>query len=166
MRTLVLLLVTVFGLVDLRADTYPKNLRVDVINYRFALDLQDQDNRIAGTAEVDLRFVAEGETSLRFDLTNRDSTTGRGMTVSAVTADGAGLAFAHRDNALAITLPRRSEAGQRLRLQIAYSGEPASGLKIANNKYGDRTFFSDNCPTRPATGCQPSTIRTTRPPPR
>ena len=100
MRPLILLLAFVAGLVEVRADTYPKNLRVDVINYRFAIELQDQDNRIAGTADVDLRFVAAGDTSLRFDLANRDSATGRGMTVSAVTADGASLAFAHRDNAL------------------------------------------------------------------
>ena len=148
MRPFILLLASVFGLVEVRADTYPKNLRVDVINYRFSLDLQDQNDRISGTADVDLRFVAEGETSLRFDLVNRDNVTGRGMTVSAVSADGASLAFAHRDNALTITLPRRFEPGQRLRLQIAYSGEPASGLKIANNKHGDRTFFSDNWPDK------------------
>ncbi len=148
MRPLILLLAFVIGLVEVRADTYPKNLRVDVINYRFALELQDQNDRISGTADVDLRFVAEGETSLRFDLVNRDNVTGRGMTVSAVSADGASLAFAHRDNALTITLPRRFEPGQRLRLQIAYSGEPASGLKIANNKHGDRTFFSDNWPDK------------------
>lgn len=149
MRQLILLLgFVVFGLVEVRADTYPKNLRIDIINYRFALELQDQDNRIGGTADVDLRFVAAGDTSLRFDLANLDPATGRGMTVSAVSADGAGVAFAHRDNALTITLPRRFEAGQRLRLQIAYSGEPASGLKIANNKHGDRTFFSDNWPDK------------------
>lgn len=148
MRPLILLLVSVVGLVDVRADTYPKNFRVDVVHYRFALELQDQDNRISGTADIELRFVAEGETSLRFDLANQDKATGRGMTVSAVTADGARLAFVHQNHALSITLPRRSEAGQRLRLQIAYSGEPASGLKIANNKHGDRTFFSDNWPDK------------------
>ena len=148
MRPLVLLLVSVCGLVEVRADTYPKNLRVDVINYRFDLELQDQDDRISGTADVDLRFVAEGDTSLRFDLTNRDNATGRGMTVSAVSADGGSLAFTHRDNALTITLPRRFEKDQRLRVQIAYAGIPASGLKIANNKHGDRTFFSDNWPDK------------------
>lgn len=77
MRPLIFLLAVVVGLMEVRADTYPKNLRVDVINYRFALELQDQDNRISGTAEVDLRFVAEGDTSLRFDLANRDNATDR-----------------------------------------------------------------------------------------
>lgn len=148
MRPLILLLASVFGLVEVRADTYPKNPRVDVINYRFALELQDQDDRISGTADVDLRFVAESETSLRFDLTNRDNATGRGMMVSAVLADGASLAFTHRDNALTITLPRRFEKDQLWRLQIAYAGVPVSGLKIANNRHGDRTFFSDNWPDK------------------
>jgi len=148
MRPLILLLAFVCGLVEVHADTYPKNLRVDVVNYRFSLDLQDQDNRISGAADVDLRFVGEGDTSLRFDLTNRDNATGRGMTVSAVTADGASVAFTHRDNALIMTLPRRFEKDQRLRLQIVYAGEPASGLKIANNRHGDRTFFSDNWPDK------------------
>ena len=148
MRPLILLLVSIVGLVEVRADTYPKNLRVDVINYRFALELQDQADRILGTADVNLRFVSEGETSLRFDLTNRDTATGRGMTVSAVSAAGVSLAFTHRDNALTITLPRRFEKDQRLHVQIAYAGVPASGLKIANNKHGDRTFFSDNWPDK------------------
>lgn len=148
MRPLILLLVSIVGLVEVRADTYPKNLRVDVINYRFALELQDQDDRILGTADVNLRFVSEGETSLRFDLTNRDTATGRGMTVSAVSAAGVSLAFTHRDNALTIALPRRFEKDQRLHVQIAYAGVPASGLKIANNKHGDRTFFSDNWPDK------------------
>jgi aminopeptidase N len=148
MRLLILLLVSVFGLVDVSADTYPKNLRVDVIHYRFALDLQDQDDRISGTADVDLRFVAGGETSLRFDLVNHDNLSGLGMTVSAVSAEGASLAFAHRDNALTIALPRRFDKYQRLRVRIAYAGVPGSGLKIANNRHGDRTFFSDNWPDK------------------
>ena len=148
MRPLILLLVIVCGLVDLRADTYPKNPRVDVVHYRFALELQDRDDRISGTADVDLRFVGDGETSIRFDLVNRDGAAGLGMTVSAVSTDGTSLAFTHRNHALTIELPRRFGSGQRLRLQIAYAGVPASGLKIANNKHGDRTFFSDNWPNK------------------
>jgi len=148
MRPFALLLVVLCGRVEAHADTYPKNPRVDVVHYRFALELQDRDNRISGTADVDVLFVGDDESALRFDLVNFDSATGTGMTVSAVTSDGANLAFVHRDNALTITLPRRFAKGQRWRLQIAYAGVPASGLKIANNKHGDRTFFSDNWPNK------------------
>jgi aminopeptidase N len=147
MRPCLVLVLLVFGLVDVGADTYPKNLAVDVMHYRFALDLQDQDDRLSGTADVDVRFVNEGETSLRFDLVNLDKA-GRGMTVARVTVDGASLPFVHRDHALTITLPRRSVRDERLRVQIAYAGVPASGLKIGANKHGDRTFFSDNWPDK------------------
>lgn len=148
MRPLIVVFSLVFGFVTLGADTYPKNPRIDVVNYTFALELQDRDNRIAGTADIDVRFVGEGDSSLRFDLVNHDPATGQGMTVSSVSADGASLPFAHRDNTLTIALPRRFANNQRLRVRIAYAGEPASGLKIANNRHGDRTFFSDNWPDR------------------
>ncbi|MEW6319458.1 MAG: M1 family metallopeptidase [Acidobacteriota bacterium] len=148
MRPWLALVLCLLGLAEAAADTYPKNPAVDVLHYRFALELQDQDDRLFGTAEVDVRFAGNGETSLRFDLVNLDTATGRGMTVTGVTADGAALPFAHRDNALTIALPRRFGSHERLRLRIAYAGIPASGLKIALNKHGDRTFFSDNWPDK------------------
>ncbi|MGE0042915.1 MAG: M1 family aminopeptidase [Vicinamibacterales bacterium] len=147
MRMLTLLIVAACGLVTLHADTYPRNPRVDIVNYSFALELQDRDDRIAGTADIEVRFVGD-ETSLRFDLVNLDPATGKGMTVSAVTAGGAALAWEHRDNALVIELPRPFRGGERLHVTVAYAGEPASGLKIANNRQGDRTFFSDNWPDK------------------
>jgi aminopeptidase N len=145
---LVLVLLLVGGLVGVGADTYPKNPGVDVMHYRFALDLHDQDDRVSGAADIDVRFVAEGETSLRFDLVNLDDATGRGMTVTQVMVDGASVPFAHRNHALTMTLPRRSARNQRVRVRIAYAGVPAAGLKIGNNKHGDRTFFSDNWPDK------------------
>lgn len=130
------------------ADTYPKNTGIDVEHYAFTLELQDRDDRIAGTAAIDVRFTRDGETSLRFDLVGSGASSGKGMAVERVTADGAPAAHAHRDNVLTITLPRPSTRGQRLRVAIVYAGAPASGLKIANNKHGERTFFSDNWPDR------------------
>jgi aminopeptidase N len=130
------------------ADTYPRNTGVDVLHYAFTLDLQDQHDRITGAAAIEVLFTRDGETSLRFDLVNRDIATGTGMTVEGVTADGVGLAHGHRDDVLTVTLPRPSTRGQRLRVHVAYAGVPASGLRIANNRYGDRTFFSDNWPNR------------------
>jgi aminopeptidase N len=147
-RSLVLLLLCSLGAAALHADTYPKNVGVDVLHYAFALELEDKDDRIAGTAAIDVRFARDGETSLRFDLVNRAGATGKGMTVETVSADGAGLAYVHRGDVLTITLPRPSVRDQRQRVVITYAGEPASGLKIANNRHGDRTFFSDNWPDR------------------
>jgi aminopeptidase N len=147
-RGFLVVLLVVLGAAQVGADTYPKNRGVDVLHYRFALDLQDQDDRLSGTADVDVRLVGEGATALRFDLINLDTATGRGMTVSRVTIGGANVPFVHRDHALTITLPRRFGTDERLRVQMAYAGVPASGLKIANTKHGDRTFFSDNWPDK------------------
>jgi aminopeptidase N len=137
----------VCGLVNARADTYPKNPRVDVVDYRFELQLSDADDRIAGTADIEVQFAGE-EDRLRFDLVNLDAASGKGMAVSDVSVDGGTAAFTHRDNAVLIELPRRFVKGDRLRLRIAYAGVPASGLRIGPNKHGERTFFSDNWPDK------------------
>jgi aminopeptidase N len=145
---IVLLLSCTLAASAAHADTYPRNPRIDVRHYAFTLELQDQHDRIAGSAAIDVLFTRDGETSLRFDLVNRDSATGKGMTVEGVTAGGADVAHVHRGDVLTITLPRPSTRGQQLRVHVAYSGVPASGLRIADNRYGDRTFFSDNWPNR------------------
>lgn len=147
-RTLALLLSCVLAAPVAYADTYPKNVGIDVEHYAFTLELQDRDDRLAGTAAIDVRFTRDGETALRFDLVGRVGATGTGMAVEHVTAAGARLTHTHRDDVLTIALPRASTRGQRLRVEIAYAGAPASGLKIANNRYGERTFFSDNWPDR------------------
>lgn len=130
------------------ADTYPKNAGIDVLHYAFTLELQDQHDRIAGTAAIDVRFATDGVASLRFDLIGRDAGSGKGMAVERVSIDGTPVTPTHRDGVLAVPLPRPSTRGQRVRVQVVYAGEPASGLRIANNRYGERTFFSDNWPDR------------------
>jgi aminopeptidase N len=147
MRHLTLILAATLVPSAVYADTYPKNPGIDVQHYAFTLELHDQHDRIAGAAAIDVLFTRDGETSLRFDLIRRNDI-GKGMTVERVTADGVALDHAHQNDVLTIALPRPSVRGQRLRVQVVYAGEPASGLKIADNRYGDRTFFSDNWPDR------------------
>ena len=133
------------GLADALADTYPKNPRVDVVDYRFDIELGDADDRIAGTADIEVQFAGD-ERQLRFDLANLDPASGKGMVVSAVSIDGTAATFTHRDHALLVELPRPFTKGERLRLRIAYAGVPGGGLKIGPNRHGERTFFSDNWP--------------------
>ncbi len=126
-------------------DTYPKNPQIDVINYIFKLDLSDKTDEIVGEATVDVRFLSDGIRELRLDLVKASGElSGKGMSVSAVSSDGKSLEYRHENNAIFIMLPSPSKANQRTEYIIKYKGEPASGLKIANNKYGERTFFSDN----------------------
>ncbi len=126
-------------------DTYPKNPQIDVINYIFKLDLSDKTDEIVGEATINVRFLSDGIRELRLDLVKASGElSGKGMSVSAVSSDGKSLEYRHENNAIFIMLPSPSKANQRTEYIIKYKGEPASGLKIANNKYGERTFFSDN----------------------
>jgi aminopeptidase N len=68
--------------------------------------------------------------------------------VSAVTEAGAPSTFEHAADRLAIRLEPSGRAGERRTLVVRYRGIPATGLLIANNKHGERTFFSDNWPVK------------------
>jgi aminopeptidase N len=130
------------------ADTYPKDPRIDILNYTYRISLFDTTDAINGEVTIEVRYLADGVATLRLDLANLDPATGKGMTVSAVQLEAAALRFEHRNNALFITLPKASTKQQRAVYLIRYRGIPASGLKIGKNKYGDRTFFSDNWPDK------------------
>ena len=130
-------------------DLYPKNPNIDVIDYVFKIELSDTTDEIIGEATIDVRFLADGIGSLRLDLVNATKDLdGKGMTVSRVMRDGKPVEYRHENDAVSIKLPAAVKADQRVQFTITYKGIPATGLKIANNKYGDRTFFSDNWPDK------------------
>ncbi len=132
-----------------RADDYPKNPKVDVLNYIFRIILADDTDEIKCTVTVDVRYLGAGVEQLRLDLVNaRPELGNKGMRVSDVHWEGNVLTYTHADDALQIKLPAPSVQNQRTQYTITYSGIPVTGLKIANNKYGDRTFFSDNWPDK------------------
>ncbi len=127
------------------SDTYPKNPGIDVINYVFKLELTDESDEITGEATVDVNFVVDGIKEVRLDLTNATvDLNGKGMKVERISSEGKPVEYRHENNAVVINLPAPSKAKHRGKYTIYYKGIPASGLKIANNKYNERTFFSDN----------------------
>lgn len=128
-------------------DSYPKNPKVDVLNYRFKIQLSDQTDEIKCEATIDVRYLGDGVHNLRLDLVKAsDLLEKKGMKISSIFSNGKALEYTHEGSELKIKLPSPSKANQREQYLIQYSGIPASGLKIAENKYGDRTFFSDNWP--------------------
>jgi aminopeptidase N len=130
-------------------DTYPKNPNIDALNYRFAIKLSDTSDEIVCEETLDIRYLAAGETTLRLDLVNVSKDLGnKGMEVLSVRSNGSALTYTHENDVLHVQLPEPSSKDQRTSYTIHYKGIPASGLKIANNKYGDRTFFSDNWPDK------------------
>jgi aminopeptidase N len=130
-------------------DTYPKNPNIDALNYAFTIELSDTTDLIVGELALDVRFVGAGVRAVRLDLISASAAQGgKGMRVSGVTMNGTAIPFTHASDVLLVPLATAPVVNQRARLVVRYRGTPATGLKIGNNKYGDRTFFSDNWPDK------------------
>src|SRR5260370_18344418 len=127
------------------ADNYPRQPAIHAQHYTFRIALSDADDKVAGEATVDLRFLQAGITQVGLDLTSLKD--GKGMTVAAVSCHGAALPFQHSADRLAITLDSAPAPGESREIVVKYGGIPGAGLHIGKNKFGDRTFFSWNWPT-------------------
>ena len=119
------------------ADNYPRQPGIDVQHYIFRVTLRDDSNEIAGETTVRLRVVGEGVSRVALDLAQT-------MHVDGVSAGGAAVTFDHAEDRL--TLPVAAPAGSLHEFTVRYHGTPAGGLKILQNKYGERCFFSSNWP--------------------
>ena len=82
-------------------------------------------------------------TELRLDLASANAN--KGMTVESVTSGGKPAKFVHAENRLAIAVEGAKKDETR-EFVIKYRGIPTSGLRIGKNKFGERTFFSENWP--------------------
>lgn len=132
-----------------QADTYPRQPGVDIVHYAFMVTLRDDTDVIEGEASVTFRVVQEGVSSLTLDLVQpKAETKDRGMTVSAVSERGKAVTFEHADDRLVLRLDPAGRAGETRTFVIRYHGIPRTGLLIAPNKHGERTFFSDNWPIK------------------
>ena len=143
--TLLLFLFLATSLTATAQRHYDRLEAIDVEAYSFNLEIQDVDNVIQGEALVTVRFKKH-QTSFVLDLAGVNEE-GKGMTVHEVSSNTLGpVSFTHQQDQLRISY--RSEESERVTFSIVYSGEPANGLVIAQNKFGDRTFFGDNWPNR------------------
>ncbi len=129
-------------------DTYPRQ-PIDVEHYRFALTLADSTDRLVGDATIRMRLLAANLNTVSLDLASVNAArAGRGMVVSGVTRNGKPLPYVHANDRLTMTLERASSVGELAEFVVRYAGIPADGLQIKPNKYGDRTFFSDDWPDK------------------
>ncbi|HEY0041153.1 MAG TPA: M1 family peptidase, partial [Flavisolibacter sp.] len=121
---------------------------IDVLYYRFAIELNDKNDSIAGLAAVTFVKKAPGQTfSLDLVSVNKQGT---GMHVYLVAIDPASsvkLSFSQTADKIIINAPQIIK-DDTATIYVAYKGIPADGLIISKNKYGDRTFFADNWPNR------------------
>ena len=126
-------------------DPYPKNPNIDILNYKFHLNLNDTTDIIHGSALITLS-IKESEPRVRLDLVSQDQK-GKGMKVHGVTFNGKEVAYTHRDNVLLIETGGVGYSSSD-NINVEYSGDPVTGLIIGPNMHGDRTFFSDNWPNK------------------
>lgn len=119
---------------------------VDILHYSFDITLSDSSNRIDGIATI--RFTALQPTQyLELDLASLRKD-GKGMRLQGVYEGKHQLDAVHENDRLRITLVQHLQKGDSTEVEIRYSGIPADGLIIANNKYGQRGFFADHWPNR------------------
>ena len=125
-------------------DFYVRNSAIDIEQYRYFIELNDQNSQIKVKAVVRLRSV-QSINAIELDLGGVDQS-GKGMLVSAVSLLNQKLAYQQMGDKLKLQLPSASKVNDELELVIEYEGEPRSGLHISKNKFGERVFFADNWP--------------------
>ncbi len=118
---------------------------IDVLHYRFNIELNDNNDTIYGLAEIKLRFLEAGD-NISLDLKKTDAS-GKGMKLESISAPGV-LGDTRYNETFTVFFAKPFASADTATLVIKYKGIPADGLIISKNKYGNRTFFADNWPNR------------------
>ena len=121
---------------------------IDVSHYTYFITLNDKNDTISGFARIEFEAFQPLDT-ISLDLAAPNSS-GKGMIVSRVMETYPdfrdSLKFIQSNDKLIIAVQLKT--AYRNTLIIEYKGIPSDGLIISKNKYGKRTFFSDNWPDR------------------
>jgi aminopeptidase N len=117
---------------------------IDIQHYTFAITLNDENNSISGKGTIDIKFL-NNVSQFKLNLVKKNSS-GRGMLVTEITEGGKKLKFSQDDDVVNIISAAKKYSKHSF--TISYSGIPADGLIISENKFGHRTFFGDNWPNR------------------
>ena len=118
---------------------------IDVIHYKFEIELSDKNDSVKGNAFVTIKFTQPSD---RFSLSLTSPSRGKGMIAYRVTENGKALTSMQPNDSVLIVLNKTATPEEIRTFEIQYGGVPSDGLIISRNKYGDRTFFSDNWPNR------------------
>lgn len=125
-----------------------KAQNIDVLDYKFSLDLNDHNDTIYGEASISFLIKGNTETAV-FDFASVNAS-GKGMQVTEVVYSHPQQTsgnFLQEDQRLTLyDVPGKN--GDLVIAHVFYKGIPADGLIISKNKFGDRTFFADNWPNR------------------
>jgi len=122
--------------------------KVDVLDYKFSIELNDKNDTIYGAAQIKLRLL--NKPTIIIDLALQNRSNGKGMIVDSINR-GREVRYIEYPGGQRIGLQfsdKNLRHDDTLDLTIFYHGVPEDGLIISKNKYGRRTFFADNWPNR------------------
>jgi aminopeptidase N len=121
----------------------------DITSYSVDMYLSDEQDSISMGVIVHYKLVNPNCKEIVLDLNGIDPQTGKGMKVTSASCSSVygGITFRQTDRHLII--PAQTDTKKQW-FYIRYEGIPANGMIIGKNKFGDRTFFSDNWPDRAA----------------
>jgi aminopeptidase N len=119
---------------------------IDVLHYKYSIEISDQNDSIIGNASITLT-IPKNTDSILLELSSINNI-GKGMWVSDVSDDSqTAFVYNHRKDKISIKV-NHVQQDEIKTIHISYRGIPADGLIISKNKFGQRTFFSDNWPNR------------------
>lgn len=120
---------------------------IDVLHYKYEIELNDKNDSIFGKASITLQF-REPSKWVDIDLkpVGKD---GKGMSIVQITGpDFKNATIDIQAQKCGLNLNNLAKKNDTATYTIIYKGIPNDGLIISKNKYGQRTFFSDNWPNR------------------
>src|SRR5687767_2268899 len=133
------ILFSIFWLIQLAAGAQT----IDVQHYKFSIALNDNNDSIYGKSEITVKFL-QPASDIEFDL-KQTGEGGKGMLVDRGAGRNVrGFVRNQPGDKIKIILSQPAKTGDTVTYSIFYRGVPADGLIISKNKYGERTFFSDN----------------------
>lgn len=140
-----LLLVLLVPLFLFAKDPYPLIDKIDILHYKFEIQLSKETDQITGLADIRFR-LSNPQNILVLDLINRHNS--KGMVVDQILMNEIPISFKHENNKLSISCPSYTAADTLLEISVHYHGIPEDGLIISKNKFGVKSFFGDNWPDR------------------
>jgi aminopeptidase N len=138
MRILFLILLTLVSFICFSQS-------IDVQHYRFQIQVSDENDKITGKAIITISFP-QSIKAFSLDLTQQNGNR-KGMKVEEVKGKNVN-GFQQLNDKVIVQLKNTTALKTVDSFEFIYSGIPADGLIISKNKFGDRTFFSDNWPNR------------------
>src|SRR5215471_9266365 len=100
------------------SSTYSQS-NIDVIHYKFEIELSDENDSIKGNAFITIRFT---QPSNRFSLSFSSPAKGKGMTAYLVKENGKTLVSTHVNDSIVAILDKPATAEQLRTFEIQYAG--------------------------------------------